>query len=114
VSVWNELPEAVVEAGTIYPFSSNERGHIVEEDSVKQSGKLEEIIIRKEDVLGILKNLRIDKSPGLDVISPRILWEVRDEIAEPLAKIFSSSMSTGVLPEDWKEANVVPLFKSGN
>ncbi|XP_072335049.1 multiple inositol polyphosphate phosphatase 1b isoform X1 [Scyliorhinus torazame] len=97
-------------------FSSvftNERGHIVGEDSVKQTGKLEEILVRTEDVLGILKSLRIDKSPGPDAIYPRILWEARDEIAESLAMIFSSSLSTGVVPGDWRVANVMSLFKKG-
>ncbi|GCC34259.1 hypothetical protein chiPu_0012732 [Chiloscyllium punctatum] len=68
-------------------FSSvftNERDRIVEEESMKRTGKLEEILVRKEDVLGILKNLRIDKSPGPDGIYPRIMWEAREEIAEQL------------------------------
>ena len=98
-------------------FSSvftKERGHVVEEDSVIQAGRLEEVDIQKEDVLAILKSLRIDKSPGPDGIYPRILWEARDEIAEPLALIFMSSLSMGIVPEDWRVASVVPLFKKGN
>jgi len=40
---------------------------------VIQAGRLEEVNIQKEDVLAILKSLRIDKSPGPDGIYPRIL-----------------------------------------
>ncbi|XP_060710826.1 uncharacterized protein LOC132835701, partial [Hemiscyllium ocellatum] len=58
--------------------------------------------------------MNIDKSPGPDGIYPRILWEAREEIAEPLAWIFMSSLSTGIVPEDWRIANVVPLFKKGS
>jgi len=75
--------EAIGEALNEY-FSSvftNERGHDVEEDSVIQAGRLEEVDIQKEDVLAILKSLRIDKSPGPDGIFPRILWRGQ-EIAE--------------------------------
>ncbi|XP_067894330.1 uncharacterized protein [Heterodontus francisci] len=48
-----------------------------------------------------------------DGIYPRILWEASEEIAEPLSLIFMSSLSTGIVLEDWRIANVVPLFKKG-
>ena len=38
----------------------------------------------------------------------------REEIAEALAKIFASSLSTGEVLGDWRVANVVPLFKKGS
>eukprot|EP00061_Rhincodon_typus_P002191 g16843.t1 len=65
-------------------------------------------------VLGVLKNIKVDKSPGPDGIYPRLLREAREEIAGALTKIFVSSLATGEVPEDWRAANVVPLFKKGN
>ena len=62
-------------------------------------------------MLVILDRVKIDKSPGPDGIYPRILLEAREEIAEPLALIIRSSLTTGVVPEDWRIANVVPLLK---
>ena len=53
------------------------------------------------------------KSPGLDEVYPRMLWEAREEIAGPLVEIFESSAAPGEVPEDWRVANVVPLFKKG-
>ena len=44
---------------------------------------------------------------------PRTLWEAGEKIAGPLAEIFESSTATGEVPEDWRVANVVPLFKKG-
>jgi len=41
------------------------------------------------------------------------LKEVADEIAEPLTEIFNKSVSEGVVPQDWKIANVTPIFKKG-
>jgi len=32
----------------------------------------------------------------------------------PLSKLFTQSMSTGKLPQDWVTANVVPVFKKGD
>ena len=34
-------------------------------------------------------------------------------ITQSLAWIFESSWHYGVVPEDWKRANVVPIFKKG-
>ena len=34
-------------------------------------------------------------------------------IAKPLAKIFNESLLTGIFPSDWKEAKVIPVYKSG-
>ena len=36
-----------------------------------------------------------------------------DEIAEPLTEIFNKSISEGVVPQDWKIANVTPIFEKG-
>ena len=36
------------------------------------------------------------------------------EIAEPLSKIYQLSYETGSLPDDWKKAHVVPIFKKGD
>ena len=41
------------------------------------------------------------------------MWEAREEIADPRAEIFESSIVTGEVPEDWRVANVVPFFKKG-
>eukprot|EP00061_Rhincodon_typus_P011861 g37197.t1 len=69
--------------------------------------------IKREEVLGALKNINVDKSPGPNGIYPRILREAREEIARALRKIFISSLATGEVTEDWRIANVVPLFKKG-
>eukprot|EP00061_Rhincodon_typus_P015029 g42476.t1 len=70
--------------------------------------------IKKEVVLGLLKRIKLDKSPGPDVIYPRLLREAREEIAGALTKIFISSLATGEVLEGWQVANIVPLFGKGN
>eukprot|EP00061_Rhincodon_typus_P002012 g16373.t1 len=49
---------------------TSERDPDVCEDSMKQADMLEQVDVRKEDVLRILKNMRIDKSPGPDRLYP--------------------------------------------
>ena len=53
------------------------------------------------------------KSAGPDNLHPRVLKEVATLIAQPLAQIFENSWCSGVVPKDWKKANVVPIFKNG-
>eukprot|EP00061_Rhincodon_typus_P000351 g11415.t1 len=55
---------------------------------------LGQVGIMKGEVLGILKGIRVNKSPGLDVIYPRLLREVKEEIAGALTDIFAASLST--------------------
>eukprot|EP00061_Rhincodon_typus_P003669 g20671.t1 len=47
---------------------TSERDLVACQDSVKQADMLERVNVRKEDVLEILKNMKIDKSPGPDGI----------------------------------------------
>jgi len=42
-----------------------------------------------------------------------VLRELADVIAEPLFIIFERSWRTGEVPEDWRKANVTPIFKKG-
>jgi hypothetical protein len=61
-----------------------------------------------------LAKLKIDKSPGADQLYPRVLYEAREEIAEPLLMIYKKSIVSGKLPDDWKIADVVALYKKGS
>ena len=42
-----------------------------------------------------------------------MLIKLADSIKEPLCILFNRSLDTGVVPDDWKKANVTPIFKSG-
>ena len=37
-----------------------------------------------------------------------------DVISAPLAIIYTKSLEEGVVPEDWKCANITPIFKKGS
>jgi len=51
---------------------------------------------------------------GADDLSPRILNEIKDEIWYSLAVIMQSSIDSGIIPSDWKVANVTPVYKKGS
>ena len=61
-----------------------------------------------------MKGLDTSKSNGPDEIPLRILKEYASEIAPMLTFIKQQSYDTGTLPDDWKNANVVALFKKAD
>ncbi|CAM4583511.1 unnamed protein product [Lepidochelys kempii] len=69
--------------------------------------------VEKEVVWDYLEKLDMHKSMGLDALHPRVLKELEDVIAEPLAIIFENSWRSEEVTDDWKKANVVPIFKKG-
>uniref|UniRef100_A0A8B9Q7B9 Reverse transcriptase domain-containing protein n=1 Tax=Apteryx owenii TaxID=8824 RepID=A0A8B9Q7B9_APTOW len=70
-------------------------------------------LVEEEWVRDYLSKLDTHKSMGPDGIHPRVLRELADVIAKPLSIIFERSWRTGEVPEDWKKANVTPVFKKG-
>ena len=59
----------------------------------------------------LLRNLRPDKAVGDDELSPRLLAAISKELSSPVASVFRKSLDTGIVPRDWRTANVTPLFK---
>ena len=69
---------------------------------------------RLEDVQEKLKHLSIYKSTGPDLLHPRVLWTLEDMLCGPLNHISNKSAETGIIPADWKSANVTAIHKKGN
>ena len=49
----------------------------------------------------------------MDGIPPKLLTETVQQISTPLARVFNLSLKERVVPFEWKEANIIPLFKKG-
>jgi len=62
----------------------------------------------------LLCNIEPNKANGPDNLPARFLKEVSSEIIPALILIFQASLDQGTLPEVWKQASVVPVFKKGN
>ena len=61
-----------------------------------------------------INNMKENKSPGVDGISSKILKETVEQISTPLAHMFNMSLQEGIVPLEWKEATIIPLFKKGS
>ena len=72
-----------------------------------------EITVDPNGVIKLLNNLNIHKAPGPDGLSARVLKECSSEIAPVLTYIFNESLAQGAVPDDWRQANVAPVFKKG-
>ena len=71
-----------------------------------------EIEINEEQISNIINALKPNKSQGPDRIHPRILKENNQCITSPLEKIFRKSLDEGILPDNWKTANVTAIHKN--
>ena len=68
----------------------------------------------EKDFENILHNLNPNKSPGPDNFHPRFLKLVSKSIAKPVYLLFNLTLSEGKLPNDFKLAEVRPIFKKGD
>ena len=58
--------------------------------------------------------MKDNKSPGVYGIPPKLLKEIVEQISTPFTKLFNLSLEEEIVPSDWKEANITPLFKKGS
>ena len=70
--------------------------------------------VGKPFVLKQLKCLKLKKATGLDGLPARLLKDSAVVIADCVTHLINLSIKFGTVPSEWKQAKVVPLFKSGN
>lgn len=70
------------------------------------------MILVPSDVRVKLTKLAGNKASGPDLISVNVLRNCPD-FDVPLCLLFNQSLQTGMLPQDWRDANVTPLHKKG-
>ena len=84
-----DLPWRQPPCGTVFKFHS-----IIENDVCKQ-----------------LKKLGTDSNMDVLGLDSKLLNISSEIIAPILSKLFNASLTTGILPKDWKTACVTPIFK---
>ena len=72
---------------------------------------LGQLIVTPTMVAMKIRDMKDNKSPGVDGIPPKLLVEIVEQISIPLATVFNLSLEEGIVPLEWKEANIIPLFK---
>jgi hypothetical protein len=72
------------------------------------------IIVTESGVQKILAGLNPPKATGPDQLPARLLKEAAIELTPVFTLFFQSYVDQGIMPYDWKTANVVPIFKKGD
>ena len=57
-----------------------------------------------------IKKMKDNKSPEVDGIPPKLLKEIVEQISTPLSELFNLSLEEGIVPSEWKVANITPIF----
>ena len=78
------------------------------------SEKIDDVYISAEVVEEVLLGLDPNKAAGPDGMASRTLKECAKELSPHLCEIFRKSLENGEVPQLWKEANIVPIHKSGS
>ena len=73
-----------------------------------------DISISVSGVHKLLSDLNPFKATGPDAISARFLKETANKIAPMFPCLFNQSLATGEVPQDWKNAYVIPIYKKGS
>ena len=60
-----------------------------------------------------MERLKVHKAAGPEGIGPMILKTLAPSIAPILTIIYQRSYDTGLIPDDWRNANVAPVYKKG-
>ena len=76
--------------------------------------KIQDVYLSAEGVEEVLLGLNPNKAAGPDDMTSRTMKECAKELAPHLCKIYQKSLDDGEVPQLWKEANIVPIHKSGS
>jgi hypothetical protein len=71
-------------------------------------------LVSVSEVHSILKSLKCSKSVGTDNLPSRLLKDSTFTIAPPLTYIINLSLESGLIPNEWKSAKIVPIHKAGS
>ena len=72
---------------------------------------LNEIYITDDDVREAIILLKSNKSPGPDLLGPRLLKEGMQQLVIPLRRLFNLSLGLKKFPDPWKKSNLTAIHK---
>jgi hypothetical protein len=62
----------------------------------------------------VIKRLKVKTNGGPDGIPPTFFINCCDELSYPLSLFFTYSFEHSILPDEWLQSIITPLFKKGN
>ena len=71
-----------------------------------------DIVVDDRDIIKAMRKTNSNSSPGPDGFHPKFITKIFPYLIQPLKKIFNLSLSSGVVPDDWKFSEVIPIYKN--
>lgn len=81
--------------------------------TLEPNSTIKDILITEDMVKEKIRKLKPHSAKGPDNITARLLKDNKEALISPLCIIYRKSMSSRKMPEDWRIANVTPIFKKG-
>ena len=95
---------------SVFSINKKNKESVIESDELIMT----DLSFSEAEVSCVLKSLDSNKATGPDGISARLLKETADVITPSLCELFNRSVLSGTIPEEWKVANIVPVYKKGD
>ena len=80
-------------------------------DYIPTSRILSNVVTSEREVNALLRSVNINKACGPDGISNKMIQICADGITKVFTDLVNLSLRSGVFPDDWKHANVTPIFR---
>lgn len=87
---------------------------VIADSNHESSDVLSYLQFTPHDVLAKIKRLNPCKGSGPDSVPPVFVRNCGKALAEPLSLLFNSSLKSGIFPDEWKKARIVPVHKKGD
>ena len=71
-------------------------------------------LVTPAEAIVAMKSINPNSSAGPDGISPKFFRKCAANLAKPVSTILNKSFEEGVVLDEWKFANVTPIYKSGS
>ena len=94
-------------------FTRENLGDVPDPQQQHAGEMLSDVKITTKKVMEKIKKLKRGAAAGPDKIGPQLLQELIEVISSPLATVMRKTLEEGVVPEDWRTANVSPIYKKG-
>ena len=72
---------------------------------------LNEIYLTEAEVYNELSSLNPNKAPGPDIVHPNLLKNCASSLAHPLFLLYTQSLNSGTIPEEWKKPISCPYSR---
>ena len=95
-------------------FSKDNKTSSIKLNEKTNCNTMNKIKVSEKGVLKLMSKLNENKATGPDDIPGKLLKLCSKELSPVFTILFQASLDQGTIPEDWKLANIVPLYKKGD